>query len=76
MTEATTNPGVSRQTVLQCVKRGELYAVLVRQGGLRASESEQLLSRRSFFNNQGAVWNMIQVFGQISVHYIGVAFAD
>jgi hypothetical protein len=38
MLEATMKPGVSRQTVLQRVKRGELEAVLVRQGrrkGLR-----------------------------------------
>ncbi len=32
MLEATMKPGVSRQTVLQRVKRGELEAVLVRQG--------------------------------------------
>jgi hypothetical protein len=38
MLEATIKLGVSRQTVLQRVKRGELDAVLVRQGrrkGLR-----------------------------------------
>jgi hypothetical protein len=38
MLEATLKLGVSRQTVLQRVKRGELKAVLVRQGrrkGLR-----------------------------------------
>ena len=38
MLEATMKLGVSRQTVLQRVKRGELEAVLVRQGrrkGLR-----------------------------------------
>ena len=38
MLETTMKPGVSRQTVLQRVKRGELDAVLVRQGrrkGLR-----------------------------------------
>jgi predicted site-specific integrase-resolvase len=38
MLEATIKLGVSRQTVLQRVKRGELQAVLVRQGrrkGLR-----------------------------------------
>jgi hypothetical protein len=38
MLEATRKLGVSRQTVLQRVKRGELAAVLVRQGrrkGLR-----------------------------------------
>ena len=45
MLEATMKLGVSRQTVLQRVKRGELEAVLVRQGrrkGLRIKVVEQL----------------------------------
>ena len=45
MLEATMKLGVSRQTVLQRVKRGELVAVLVRQGrrkGLRIKVVEQL----------------------------------
>jgi predicted DNA-binding transcriptional regulator AlpA len=44
MLEATRKLGVSRQTVLQRVKRGELEAVLVRQGrrkGLRIKVAEQ-----------------------------------
>jgi hypothetical protein len=44
MLEATLKLGVSRQTVLQRVKRGELKAVLVRQGrrkGLRIRVVEQ-----------------------------------
>ncbi len=44
MLEATMKLGVSRQTVLQRVKRGELAAVLVRQGrrkGLRIKVVDQ-----------------------------------
>src|SRR5438309_10427268 len=44
MLEATMKLGVSRQTVLQRVKRGELQAVLVRQGrrkGLRIKVVDQ-----------------------------------
>jgi hypothetical protein len=53
MLEATLKLGVSRQTVLQRVKRGELEAVLVRQGrrkGLRINVVEQ---QPNFFSNQG-----------------------
>jgi DNA invertase Pin-like site-specific DNA recombinase/predicted DNA-binding transcriptional regulator AlpA len=55
MLEATMKLGVSRQTVLQRVKRGELKAVLVRQGrrkGLRIKVVEQ---QPDLFSNQGAV---------------------
>ena len=55
MLEATLKLGVSRQTVLQRVKRGELDAVLVRQGrrkGLRIKIVEQ---QPDLFSNQGAV---------------------
>jgi DNA invertase Pin-like site-specific DNA recombinase len=55
MLEATLKLGVSRQTVLQRVKRGELEAVLVRQGrrkGLRIKIVEQ---QPDLFSNQGAV---------------------
>ena len=55
MLEATLKLGVSRQTVLQRVKRGELEAVLVRQGrrkGLRIKVVEQ---QPELFSNQGAV---------------------
>jgi len=55
MLEATQKLGVSRQTVLQRVKRGELEAVLVRQGrrkGLRIKVVEQ---QPNLFSNQGAV---------------------
>src|SRR5205807_10064027 len=55
MLEATLKLGVSRQTVLQRVKRGELQAVLVRQGrrkGLRIKIVEQ---QPDLFSNQGAV---------------------
>jgi DNA invertase Pin-like site-specific DNA recombinase/predicted DNA-binding transcriptional regulator AlpA len=55
MLEATLKLGVSRQTVLQRVKRGELEAVLVRQGrrkGLRIKIVEQ---QPSLFSNPGAV---------------------
>jgi hypothetical protein len=44
MMETTIKLGVSRQTVLQRVKRGELEAVLVRQGrrkGLRIKVVDQ-----------------------------------
>ena len=53
MLEATMKLGVSRQTVLQRVKRGELEAVLVREGrrkGLRIKVVDQDL----------------ELFGQIS----------
>jgi hypothetical protein len=55
MLETTLKLGVSRQTVLQRVKRGELEAVLVRQGrrkGLRIKIVEQ---QRDLFSNQGGV---------------------
>ncbi len=55
MLEATQKLGISRQTVLQHVKRGELEAVLVRQGrrkGLRIKVVEQ---QPELFSNQGAV---------------------
>jgi predicted DNA-binding transcriptional regulator AlpA len=55
MLEATLKLGVSRPTVLQRVKRGELEAVLVRQGrrkGLRIKVVEQ---QPPLFSNQGAV---------------------
>jgi len=55
MLEATMKLGVSRQTVLHRVKRGELKAVLVRQGrrkGLRIRVVEQ---QPDLFSNQGAV---------------------
>src|SRR5580693_9787645 len=53
MIVATAKLGVSRQTVLQRVKRGELEAVLVRQGrrkGLRIKVMEQT---PNLFSNQG-----------------------
>jgi DNA invertase Pin-like site-specific DNA recombinase len=55
MLEATLKLGVSRQTVLQRVKRGEREAVLVRQGrrkGLRIKIVEQ---QPDLFSNPGAV---------------------
>ncbi len=55
MLEATMKLGVSRQTVLQRVKRGELKAVLVRQGrrkGLRIKVVEQ---QPELFSNLGAL---------------------
>jgi predicted DNA-binding transcriptional regulator AlpA len=55
MLEATMKLGVSRQTVLQRVKRGELKAVLVRQGrrkGLRIKIVEQ---QPDLFSNLGAL---------------------
>jgi DNA invertase Pin-like site-specific DNA recombinase len=55
MLEATMKLGVSRQTVLQRVKRGDLKAVLVRQGrrkGLRIRVVEQ---QPDLFSNQGVV---------------------
>ena len=55
MLEATLKLGVSRQTVLQRVKRGELKAVLVRQGrrkGLRIKVVEQ---QPELFSNLGAL---------------------
>jgi predicted site-specific integrase-resolvase len=55
MLEATQKLGVSRQTVLQRVKRGELEAVLVRQGrrkGLRIKVVEQ---QPDLFSNPGSV---------------------
>ena len=46
MLEATMKLGVSRQTVLQRVKRGELQAVLVTPADVRACESKSsILSR-------------------------------
>ncbi len=59
MLETTMKLGVSRQTVLQRVKRGELEAVLVRQGSAQrlANQSGRSAARaiRAAFMNQGAV---------------------
>ena len=55
MMEATAKLGVSRQTVLQRVKRGELKAVLVRQGrrkGLRIKVVDQQPSTFSVTRGQ------------------------
>ena len=55
MLETTQKLGVSRQTVLQRVKRGELEAVLVRQGrrkGLRIKVVEQ---QPDLFSNPGVL---------------------
>jgi len=55
MIEATAKLGVSRQTVLQRVKRGELEAVLVRQGRRKGLRIKVVDQRPSLFSNQGAV---------------------
>ena len=55
MMEATLKLGVSRQTVLQRVKRGELKAVLVRQGRRKGLRIKVVESSHNFFNNPGAV---------------------
>jgi len=55
MVDATRKLGVSRQTVMQRVKRGELKAVLVRQGrrkGLRILVADE---EPTLFSNQGAL---------------------
>jgi predicted DNA-binding transcriptional regulator AlpA len=55
MIEATAKLGVSRQTVLQRVKRGELQAVLVRQGRRKGLRIKVVDQQPQLFNNQGAV---------------------
>ena len=55
MLEATIRLGVSRQTVLQRVKRGELEAVLVRQGRRKGSRIKIVEQQPSLFGNPGAV---------------------
>jgi DNA invertase Pin-like site-specific DNA recombinase len=55
MLEATMKPGVSRQTVLQRVKRGELKAVLVRQGRRKGLRIKVVERQPDLFSNQGAV---------------------
>ena len=58
MLEATMKLGVSRQTVLQRVKRGELDAVLVREGrrkGLRIKVVDRGPELFESFMNQGAL---------------------
>ena len=64
MLETTIKLGVSRQTVLQRVKRGELEAVLVRQGRRKGLRIKVIRSAASFirttFMNPGAVWNRIE----------------
>jgi DNA invertase Pin-like site-specific DNA recombinase len=55
MLEATMKLGVSRQTVLQRVKRGELQAVLVRQGRRKGLRIKIVDQQPSLFSNQGAV---------------------
>ena len=49
MIEATAKLGVSRQTVLQRVKRGELKAVLVRQGRRKGLRIKVVDERPSLF---------------------------
>lgn len=55
MIEATAKLGVSRQTVLQRVKRGELQAVLVRQGRRKGLRIKVVDKQPQLFSNQGAV---------------------
>ncbi len=58
MLEATMKLGVSRQTVLQRVKRGELKAMLVTQGrrkGLRIRVIDQQSTLFEQFHESGAV---------------------
>ena len=80
MLEATMKLGVSRQTVLQRVKRGELEAVLVRQGrrkGLRIKVVDQqpaLFEQLSL--TRGQYEATIQEFLQIQIHHPAIAFGD
>ena len=69
MMEATAKLGVSRQTVMQRVKRGELKAVLVRQGRRKGLQSKWSMSSRNFFSNQGAVWNTIQELTDVGIEH-------
>ena len=55
MLEATMRLGVSRQTVLQRVKRGELQAVLVRQGRRKGLRIKLVDEQPILFSNPGAV---------------------
>ena len=55
MLEATMKLGVSRQTVLQRVKRGELKAVLVRQGRRKGLRINVVEKQPELFSNLGAV---------------------
>jgi hypothetical protein len=55
MLEATMKLGVSRQTVLQRVKRGELEAVLVRQGRRKGLRIKIVDRQPSLFSNAGVV---------------------
>jgi len=52
MLEATRQLGVSRQTVLQRVKRGELEALLVRQGRRKGLRIKVIDSRPSLFEHR------------------------
>ena len=59
MLETTMKLGVSRQTVLQRVKRGELEAFLVTRGrrkGLRIKVVDDSPGPVTDFMNKGAVW--------------------
>jgi DNA invertase Pin-like site-specific DNA recombinase/predicted DNA-binding transcriptional regulator AlpA len=55
MLEATMKLGVSRQTVLQRVKRGELKAVLVRQGRRKGLRIKVVEKQPELFSNLGAL---------------------
>ena len=55
MLEATMQLGVSRQTVLQRVKRGELEAVVVRQGRRKGLRIKIVDQQPSLFSNAGVV---------------------
>ena len=55
MLQATMKLGVSRQTVLQRVKRGELEAVLVKQGRRKGLRIKIVDQQPSLFSNPGVV---------------------
>jgi predicted DNA-binding transcriptional regulator AlpA len=55
MIEATAKLGVSRQTVLQRVKRGELEAMLVREGRRKGLRIKVVDQQPPLFSNQGGV---------------------
>ena len=55
MLEAMLKLGVSRQTVLQRVKHGELKAVLVRQGRRKGLRIRVVVQQPELFSNLGAL---------------------
>ena len=60
MLETTIKLGVSRQTVLQRVKRGELEALLVRQGRRKGLRIKVIDDQPNLFETTSSTWGQYE----------------